>query len=82
MADNEDIENGRSTGLEAVTEPLVSKQDIAANDCNRSSNEGSLRMVLPSTFVAVCGSFEFGSCVGYSAPIQSAISTGWFRKYH
>ncbi|PKI47956.1 hypothetical protein CRG98_031620 [Punica granatum] len=30
-------------------------------------------MVLLSTFVAVCGSFEFGSCVGYSAPTQSAI---------
>uniref|UniRef100_A0A7N0U8M5 Major facilitator superfamily (MFS) profile domain-containing protein n=1 Tax=Kalanchoe fedtschenkoi TaxID=63787 RepID=A0A7N0U8M5_KALFE len=31
-------------------------------------------MVLVSTFVAVCGSFEFGSCVGFSAPTQSAIT--------
>ncbi|KAK6913831.1 Major facilitator, sugar transporter-like, partial [Dillenia turbinata] len=34
---------------------------------------GSIEVVLLSTFVAVCGSFEFGSCVGYSAPTQSAI---------
>ncbi|GFQ02504.1 sugar transporter erd6-like 16 [Phtheirospermum japonicum] len=30
-------------------------------------------MVLLSTCVAVCGSFAFGSCVGYSSPTQSAI---------
>ncbi|KAL6188663.1 hypothetical protein ACLB2K_040054 [Fragaria x ananassa] len=30
-------------------------------------------MVLPSTGVAVCGSFRFGICMGYSAPSQSAI---------
>ncbi|PIA39404.1 hypothetical protein AQUCO_02600097v1 [Aquilegia coerulea] len=73
MANHEDIENGESTELDAVKEPLISKQDIGANDSHRSSDEGSLRMVLLSTFVAVCGSLEFGSCVGYSAPTQSAI---------
>ncbi|KAF5180741.1 Sugar transporter erd6-like [Thalictrum thalictroides] len=73
MANNEDIEIGGSTGLDAVKEPFISKQDNSANDFNGSSDEGSLRMVLLSTFVAVCGSFEFGSCVGYSAPTQSAI---------
>ncbi|KAJ8547480.1 hypothetical protein K7X08_011066 [Anisodus acutangulus] len=30
-------------------------------------------MVYLSTFVAVCGSFAFGSCAGYSSPTQSAI---------
>uniref|UniRef100_M0ZWZ7 Sugar transporter n=1 Tax=Solanum tuberosum TaxID=4113 RepID=M0ZWZ7_SOLTU len=30
-------------------------------------------MVYLSTFVAVCGSYSFGSCAGYSSPIQSAI---------
>ncbi|KHN33101.1 Sugar transporter ERD6-like 16 [Glycine soja] len=30
-------------------------------------------MVLLSTLVAVCGSFTFGNCVGYSAPTQAAI---------
>ncbi|KAJ4837035.1 hypothetical protein Tsubulata_028290 [Turnera subulata] len=35
---------------------------------------GSLWIVVFSTFVAVLGSFEFGSSVGYTAPIQTAIS--------
>ncbi|XP_057538874.1 sugar transporter ERD6-like 16 [Amaranthus tricolor] len=35
--------------------------------------DGSITMVLFSTCVAVCGSFIFGTCVGYSAPTQSAI---------
>ncbi|NP_001354537.1 Sugar transporter ERD6-like 16 [Zea mays] len=43
-----------------------------ASDCGRTDG-GSLRMVLVSTAVAVCGSFEFGTCVGYSAPTQSGI---------
>ncbi|CAI9107938.1 OLC1v1007423C1 [Oldenlandia corymbosa var. corymbosa] len=30
-------------------------------------------MVYFSTFVAVCGSYEFGCCAGYSSPTQSAI---------
>ncbi|KQK21589.1 hypothetical protein BRADI_1g61757v3 [Brachypodium distachyon] len=38
-----------------------------------NGTEGSLRMVLLSTAVAVCGSFEFGTCVGYSAPAQAGI---------
>ncbi|VAI61472.1 unnamed protein product [Triticum turgidum subsp. durum] len=37
------------------------------------AEEGSLQMVLLSTAVAVCGSFEFGTCVGYSAPAQAGI---------
>ncbi|KAK9945439.1 hypothetical protein M0R45_010956 [Rubus argutus] len=34
---------------------------------------GDQWMVYLSTFVAVCGSYEFGCCVGYSSPTQSAI---------
>uniref|UniRef100_A0A0D3FIS0 Major facilitator superfamily (MFS) profile domain-containing protein n=2 Tax=Oryza TaxID=4527 RepID=A0A0D3FIS0_9ORYZ len=34
---------------------------------------GSMSMLMLSTAVAVCGSFEFGTCVGYSAPTQSGI---------
>ncbi|KAL1358399.1 sugar transporter ERD6-like 16 [Arachis hypogaea] len=33
----------------------------------------SIGMVILSTLVAVCGSFSFGTCVGYSAPTQAAI---------
>ncbi|PNY07693.1 sugar transporter ERD6-like 7-like protein [Trifolium pratense] len=30
-------------------------------------------MVYFTTFIAVCGSYEFGACVGYSSPTQEAI---------
>ncbi|KAL6208527.1 hypothetical protein ACLB2K_019476 [Fragaria x ananassa] len=36
-------------------------------------SKGDQWMVYLSTFVAVCGSYEFGCCVGYSSPTQSAI---------
>ncbi|KAM0950673.1 putative major facilitator, sugar transporter, major facilitator superfamily [Dioscorea sansibarensis] len=38
-----------------------------------SKGKESVGMVLLSTFVAVCGSFEFGSCIGFSAPAQADI---------
>ncbi|WVZ57038.1 hypothetical protein U9M48_007482 [Paspalum notatum var. saurae] len=46
-----------------------------ASECGSDGRRdgGSLRMLLLSTAVAVCGSFEFGTCVGYSAPTQSGI---------
>ncbi|XP_044421097.1 sugar transporter ERD6-like 16 isoform X1 [Triticum aestivum] len=45
----------------------------AAARAGEGAEEGSLQMVLLSTAVAVCGSFEFGTCVGYSAPAQAGI---------
>uniref|UniRef100_A0ACD5YKT1 Uncharacterized protein n=1 Tax=Avena sativa TaxID=4498 RepID=A0ACD5YKT1_AVESA len=48
-------------------------QATAREGIQDSAGEGSLRMVLLSTAVAVCGSFEFGTCVGYSAPAQAGI---------
>nr|CAB3500730.1 unnamed protein product [Digitaria exilis] len=66
-----------------VTEPLLrhcgkeeEEAEAEGSECGsegRRANGGSLRMVLVSTAVAVCGSFEFGTCVGYSAPTQSGI---------
>ncbi|CAL4914531.1 unnamed protein product [Urochloa decumbens] len=71
-----------------VTEPLLrrcGKEEAEAKirgeaEASKCGSEGretdggsSLRMVLVSTAVAVCGSFEFGTCVGYSAPTQSGI---------
>ncbi|XP_066392141.1 sugar transporter ERD6-like 16 isoform X2 [Miscanthus floridulus] len=38
-----------------------------------SEGQGSLWMVFLATAVVVCGSFEFGTCVGYSAPAQAGI---------
>ncbi|XVF62699.1 hypothetical protein PTKIN_Ptkin09bG0029300 [Pterospermum kingtungense] len=74
-----DVESGEINGLEDLKKPLVAEEQnfVHGNDhheTDKSSDEtGSIWMVLLSTFVAVCGSFEFGSCVGYSAPTQSAI---------
>ncbi|KAH7856741.1 hypothetical protein Vadar_005002 [Vaccinium darrowii] len=74
-----DIENGeKNTRIEELEKPFIDqhnkKVDESEEDEPETSGEkGSIGMVLLSTAVAVCGSFEFGSCVGYSSPTQSAI---------
>ncbi|XVE65697.1 hypothetical protein DITRI_Ditri08aG0020400 [Diplodiscus trichospermus] len=71
-----DVETGEINGLEELQKQLIAEEQnvVHEKDHDRSSDEsGSIWMVLLCTFVAVCGSFEFGSCVGYSAPTQSAI---------
>ncbi|OVA11413.1 Sugar/inositol transporter [Macleaya cordata] len=76
MAKDGDIENGENRGIDEMKEPLIKHEKIVTYEDDKSdesSNGGSIGMVLLSTFVAVCGSFEFGSCVGYSAPSQSGI---------
>ncbi|CAM8911195.1 unnamed protein product [Rhodiola kirilowii] len=62
----------RKTGSlsSSEAESMVKNMQTSVDTCVTG---GSVKMVLLSTFVAVCGSFEFGSCVGYSAPTQSAI---------
>lgn len=78
----EDVEKGGKNGLEDLKKPLVQGEKIIVSNesgcetdgsSSQNGSDGSIWMVLLSTFVAVCGSFEFGSCVGYSAPTQSAI---------
>ncbi|CAL5413230.1 unnamed protein product [Camellia sinensis] len=71
-----DIENGDSNGIEDLGKPLIENKKVVDSEDDNSDlgdQKGSNAMVLLSTAVAVCGSFEFGSCVGYSAPTQSAI---------
>ncbi|XP_038991672.1 sugar transporter ERD6-like 16 isoform X5 [Hibiscus syriacus] len=84
-----DVESGEIKGLEDLETPLivVVEEDekvvvvgVHGNGKSVGDENGSIWMVLLCTFVAVCGSFEFGSCfklffwqVGYSAPTQSAI---------
>ncbi|XP_020086856.1 sugar transporter ERD6-like 16 [Ananas comosus] len=67
---------------EVIREPLIQQnsKEVGSSDGETNSNsscksahQDSIWMVLLSTAVAVCGSFEFGSCVGYSAPTQSGI---------
>lgn len=71
ITEHRDIEKGDNKGLEDLVEPLVENKSKNV-DISEDQND-SIAMVLLSTAVAVCGSFEFGSCVGYTAPTQSAI---------
>ncbi|KAL1548540.1 sugar transporter ERD6-like 16 [Salvia divinorum] len=59
---HKDVEDG-------LEKPFIHKAKCLDSD----QQNGSISMVLLSTCVAVCGSFQFGSCVGYSSPTQSAI---------
>ncbi|KAJ7955019.1 Sugar transporter ERD6 [Quillaja saponaria] len=71
-----ELENGEGNGLEDLEKPFIQQRKAAGDDAyegDKMVQNGSIGMVLLPTFVAVCGSFEFGSCVGYSAPTQSAI---------
>ncbi|XVE73209.1 hypothetical protein DITRI_Ditri11bG0098800 [Diplodiscus trichospermus] len=77
MAIKEDIEKGNNTVHEEVNAPLLPEQKNMVHEedahSDSTSSKASLWMVYLSTFVAVCGSFEFGSCAGYSSPTQDAI---------
>nr|XP_018686370.1 PREDICTED: sugar transporter ERD6-like 16 isoform X1 [Musa acuminata subsp. malaccensis] len=71
----EDVENGIHVTHESeVRKPLIQQRELAKAEESSSDGQGSLWMVLLSTGVAVCGSFEFGSCIGYSAPTQAGIT--------
>uniref|UniRef100_A0A453L9U7 Major facilitator superfamily (MFS) profile domain-containing protein n=1 Tax=Aegilops tauschii subsp. strangulata TaxID=200361 RepID=A0A453L9U7_AEGTS len=66
-----DVRTGAlASGSGGATAPLLPRNDRKAD---AKVQGGSLFMVLLSTAVAVCGAFEFGTCVGYSAPTQSGI---------
>ncbi|XP_024993675.1 sugar transporter ERD6-like 16 [Cynara cardunculus var. scolymus] len=71
ITEHRDIEKGDNKGLEDLVEPLVENKSKNV-DISEHQND-SITMVLLSTAVAVCGSLEFGTCVGYTAPTQSAI---------
>ncbi|KAL1558473.1 sugar transporter ERD6-like 7 [Salvia divinorum] len=67
MAGKQDVERGG----EESRAPLLAAAD-EGQPSKKSSNEDRF-MVYLSTFVAVCGSYAFGSCIGYSSPTQFAI---------
>ncbi|KAJ8898654.1 hypothetical protein K2173_004688 [Erythroxylum novogranatense] len=76
MAIKEDVENATVGENEALSQPLMGKDrpDGGRGSDPENSRKGSKGMVYLSTFVAVCGSFAFGSCAGYSSPTQDAIT--------
>lgn len=67
MASNQDIENGENCVQEEIRAPLLAQEEIAANGAEekplKKSSKEERCMVYLSTFVAVCGSYAFGSCV-------------------
>ncbi|KAK0600174.1 hypothetical protein LWI29_012498 [Acer saccharum] len=67
MATKQDIEREKVN----LAEPFIEREKDT--EVKSSSDNGDLGMVFLSTFVAVCGSFEFGSCMGYSSPAQFGI---------
>ncbi|KAF9618279.1 hypothetical protein IFM89_000914 [Coptis chinensis] len=73
MAISNDVENGEVLMRENITTPLIVNEKFDDHE-EVGSTGGSLWMVLFSTFVAVCGSFEFGCIIGYSAPTQIGIT--------
>ncbi|XP_047340206.1 sugar transporter ERD6-like 8 [Impatiens glandulifera] len=64
----EDSEKGDEK--KKMKEPFLWKEDKKEH---KEEEDGALFTVLLSTAVAVCGSFAFGTCIGYSAPTQDAI---------
>lgn len=72
MAINEDIEN-RETRERGVREQLLVPQEKDQAGQDEGTDKGHPWMVYFSTLVAVCGSYEFGTCAGYSSPTQDAI---------
>ncbi|RYR11799.1 hypothetical protein Ahy_B04g069317 [Arachis hypogaea] len=65
IEEHKDVESGGD-----LQEPFIQH---AHDDDDNNNNGSSIGMVILSTLVAVCGSFSFGTCVGYSAPTQAAI---------
>lgn len=72
---DQDMEREERSNQEEMQEPLLQlqpKENIVEIESN--GDGGGSWMVYLSTFVAVCGSYEFGACAGYSSPTQSAIT--------
>jgi SP family facilitated glucose transporter-like MFS transporter 8 len=74
-----DVEQGEIIGLEDLEKPLILEEKIVViNDNNETDQDqestGSIGMVLLCTFVAVCGSFEFGSCVSTLNSLSLSLS--------
>ncbi|GKU86696.1 hypothetical protein SLEP1_g1185 [Rubroshorea leprosula] len=69
------LEDVINNGDAEVRAPLIHqpKNMVDEEDGTTHHHGGNQWMVYLSTFVAVCGSYEFGCCVGYSSPTESAI---------
>ncbi|XP_043709578.1 sugar transporter ERD6-like 7 [Telopea speciosissima] len=69
MAIDHNMETSENRLQKEIREPLIQYGE----DEDRKSTNDSHWMVYLSTFVAVAGSFEFGTCVGFSSPVEAAL---------
>ncbi|KAL8143118.1 hypothetical protein V2J09_016150 [Rumex salicifolius] len=61
----------------SLREPLTGRKPEfihGDNEAGKTRRTSQPWMVYLATLVAVCGSYEFGACAGYSSPTQSAIT--------
>lgn len=80
MAGNRDVEEGKSSGAEEVRAPLLLGENGGGGDEKKPPFKKEDRcMVYLSTFVAVCGSYAFGSCVCGVAPSLSSSPLSLLR---
>lgn len=67
MADDQEIQNGENLVEDEIRVPLISLEKRFNNGDEEQPKKGSIgeerSMVYLTTFVAVCGSYAFGSCV-------------------
>ncbi|KAL5059535.1 hypothetical protein RYX36_031139 [Vicia faba] len=68
MEMKEDVEGGKQRGVREALLGENNKQLV-----HQTKHHNHPWMVYFTTFIAVCGSFEFGTCCGYSSPTQEAI---------
>lgn len=78
MVAKKELQRADKSYRDEIREPLIQERKSLGNegrtaDEAQTSNKENLWMVYLSTFVAVCGSYEFGACAGYSSPTQAAI---------
>ncbi|KAG5567627.1 hypothetical protein RHGRI_002986 [Rhododendron griersonianum] len=75
MITKQDAEQGENSFQEEGRVPLIQYHRDSADgeDQRDKSSKGHQWIVYLSTFVAVCGSYAFGACAGYSSPTESAI---------
>ncbi|XP_052188066.1 sugar transporter ERD6-like 7 isoform X2 [Diospyros lotus] len=66
-------EQGENSSREEMREPLVKRSPADEEEADGAGTAHQW-MVYLSTFVAVCGSYAFGACAGYSSPTESAIT--------
>lgn len=80
MAIKEDVERGINFEENGLNDPPIKQKDVASSRQDYIGH--SLWMVLLSTAIAVCGSFEFGLCVRilFYVHIFPTLSVSWMNK--